>query len=1275
MLIKRTHHFLQWAFWLFVAYLLITRLFISWIQFFPQQFIGLAQSATQTEIKLANIEVEQGWLGFTAKITKLSVDSVDFQFQADSLAVDINLLALFIPTVEYGDYLQISQGAFQNKIQQSASFNQQKKFQPKDLENLNVNISRFWKRVTLQDFVLTEVGRPGLSVQFHDFQSLNASRLTIVGEFSLNYKDVLNYERFHLKSSFSPDVWGDLGTGEFSLSSFRPLQIQRLSKLLSQNWQAVLPQGELILDLKGHISQSQISGLEVNLHTQALHWPQNQEDLPVSLGLQLVWNAEQQNIQKHFKDWKFSLAKIEIDNQFIETVSPVELYFEKGKYLNFNADYFDIEPFKVLVKSLMHTQHVAALFDRTAYLNISKLNGKLDWQTLDVPELAIHFDRLDFPVTDYPGMSLQQLQIVKTPSSFLVSTPKPIWIMSPAIHDKPMKVSLPKLIELKFDEADQAWQLTKTQIKLDKIPINIALHKLTSSDIDSEFDLNVSSILELKDYLPYGLMSSKLKSWLTDSLQGGENVSLKGVVKGAFSDFPFENGEGILEVTGQVKKAKLKFNSKWPMLKDFDADLVFKPYQLDIQVDKVNIGANVQASNVNVSIPNLHQHDIALTVKGAVTTSLNNAVNYLNVSPIASKLGMQAFFKESNRFSGHSKVVLDQVWIPISGYENRQEEVSGRVIFENANLQLFKKLSLSRINGVLQFTDSVVSADKLTFDVMDGKGSAKIVTDSKNKQVKIQGNGHLLSLTRDWFEKPIPWNLNLKIPFRTAKKSAITLGLIADLSESNSLLPAPFDVKALHNKKLELNAEMLKEDVFLDAKLPGLVGSKFHWREFKGAYQLQSNKIALGAPEKIFKTYSKSPSFIRGELSSLVIDDWISIVKEANLFEKKGGNQRTLILDDVSLTVENTNFLSHNYKKLDLNVNALVDKPVSIDIKSKDVVGSVSFESDDLIRVELSRFKFFTDDMDMKSSMVTSEVEQASECKPEAVNSSLLPNVILTGQNISIDERKIDSISFRLEDKVEQLLINDIKGNFGGKAGVLNASYEFAKQKQQSLFKARLTSNDVAAVTEFIKLNKGFSGKSAEVNLQLNWFGGLECFSTKAANGDINFKIKEGSVEDVEPGFARLIGLLSVESLVRRLQLDLKDVTNKGMVYDEIKGHATLKDALLNLSEFTIKAPSADGDISGLVNIEKQTFDLNAKITPKVGATIPTIAALAGAANPLTALAVYTLMKVIPGVNENLITYKYKVHGPWSSPIIDGDKLEESKDIKGNSSNSILDIN
>ena len=1254
MIIKKTHHYLQWIFWLFVAYLLITRLFISWVQFYPQQAISVTQWLTDSEIQLDSIEIDQDWLGFQATLKDISVESAKFQFQASVFSADINTFSIFIPSIGFGDYLEISAGSYQNKVPAEPEASD-RSLSVDDFSKIDIKISRLWKRVKLQDFVLNEVTRPGLSVQLHDFQSINASRLSIVSEFSLNYKEVLNYERFNLQSSFAPSVWGGIETGEFSLSSFRPLQIQRLSKLLSLNWQKVLPQGELIVDLKGTLSQSQLSNLELNLNTQALSWRQQQEGLPVSLGLQLVWDAEHQNIQKHFKEWHFSLSKIQIDNSFIDAVSPMDLYFENEEYLNFNAEYFDIEPFKVLVKSLIATPHVAALFDRTAYLSISKLSGKLNWETLDVPHLAIHFDRLDLPVTDYPGMSLRELQIVKTPTETLLSTSKPVWMMVPDIHPKPMKLVLPKIVQFKLDSLNQAWQLSKTGLTLDSIPISLSINQLTSAYIDSQFALSIATMSKLKEYLPYDLMSSNLKKWLTESLKGGEDISVNGAVRGLFKDFPFDKGDGLFNVSAHVKNAKLKFNAKWPMLQNFDADVIFTPFKLNIAVDSVNVGADVVAKDVRVVIPGLDKHDIGLTVKGSVKAPLKNAIKYLTMSPVANQLGMQDFFKEGATFGGESKILLDRVWVPISGYDNKAEEVAGSVIFVDSSIELFEKLKFQNIHGQLSFTDKGVSAKKLTYKVLQGKGSAKIVTNKKNRQVSIVGNGHFLEDENSWFAKPIPWDATLVVPFKTAKDKAININVMADISKGQSKLPEPLNKEVLQNKTLAIKTKAYKGSVETYANLPGLVESKLKWQDSDDGYVLKQNQIAFGLPIKDVKSNVRNESFVVGKIDQLNLDGWIPLIKETDLFGNEPSEDVGLKLNNISASVKNTVFLSHDYPGLDIVLTAKAHQPVSVKVKSKDVDGQVFFENKDLIRVDLKHFQFYTDDMVEENLSTTLSKEQA-DCSGQAMTQSLLPKIILSAKNIKVDERKIDSIAFVVEDKEEILTIQNITGNFGGKAGVLKSSYSFDKQNHKSVLSAKLTSNNVAAVTEFIKLNKGFTGKAANVDMQLNWQGGLECFSTKSSKGSISFKLEDGAIEDVEPGFARLIGLLSVESLVRRLKLDLKDVTNKGMIYDEIKGQAILNDGLLNLKDFSIKAPSASGIIKGQVDIVKQNFDLVAKITPKIGATIPTIAAIAGGTNPLAALAIYTLMKVIPGVNENLVTYEYKVNGPWTDPIINDNK-------------------
>jgi len=1270
MIVKGTHHTLHWVFGLFVAYLLITRLFISWVQFAPNQFVATSEWFTNSTIQLESVKIDQDWLGFQADLQNLSVESSDYQLQAQHIKIDINLFSLLWPSSGYGDFLEIYKGAFESKVKaKTKTSDNEQNFNLQDIGKIDTNISRLWTRVKLQDFVVNEVTRPGLSIHFHDFQSLNGARLSIASEFSLKYKDVLNYERFNLKSSFTPNIWGGLENGEFSLSSFRPLSIKRLSKLLSVNWQSVLPDGELILDLKGTVAQSQIASMTLNLNTQALKWHQTHKGLPESLGLKLVWDVEHQNISKNLKDWRFTLSNIQIDNRYIDSVSAMQLKLEGHDYIRFSADYFDITPFKVIVKSLIKNTHIATLFDRSAYLTISKLNGKLNWKTLDLPEVGIEFDRLDLPVTDYPGMSLRQLKIAKTGGKVEVSTPKTVWVMDPKVHEMPMQITLPKRFTLTFDQKSQAWSLPKTKVIVDQMPINLAIKQINAKAIDTQFSLNISSMTKLKNYLPYGFMSPKLKKWLSDGLVAGSDIELKGQIKGDYDKFPFKEGNGIFKMNGLVKNASLKFNAKWPTLKNFDANLVFTPYKLDIAVNKVDIGANLKANDVLVEIHDLEKENIALTVKGQVSDQLNKMVQYLQISPIASEVGLKEFLEDGGDFTGNAVVNIQKLWVPISGYEKNSETVKGNLIFKKASLTILQKLNLTDIKGQVNFTESAVSAKRIDFALLDGKGQVGLSTDNKNQQVSIKAKGSFWDKEHTWFANAVPWASTIIVPFKKAQKKDIKINLVLDLAKAESKLPAPLSKVQLNNKKVTVNTSIMEGSIQSELNLPGLVKAHLIWKKFKDGYALNNNKVWLGNVQVAKKEYTNPLSYVKGKIKRLDLDEWIPLAKKLPLFSPDN-NQHPLTWAKSDVYVQNIGFLSHDYNNFRFSWVTKHNKPLNIELHNKDINGTVTLSSKDLINVNVKKFTFYSDEIDKASNESTGSIKALEQCSVSD-SASLLPTIDFKGTNLILNDRKLDTISFKLVDTKQKMLIQNIKGSFGAGAGVLNGQYQFTKTENKSVLNAQLTSKNVTAVTDFIKLNKGFTGKSGKVNLQLLWDGGLSCFSTEEATGNIKFVLKDGSVEDVEPGFARLIGLLSVESLVRRLQLDLKDVTNKGMVYDEIKGEADLGHNIITIKNFNIKAPSASGSIKGKADIKTQTFDLNAKITPKVGATLPTIAALAGAANPLTALAVYTVMKVLPGINENLVTYNYKITGPWSSPIIDGDNEKKKNDqIK---EDSILD--
>ena len=54
--------------------------------------------------------------------------------------------------------------------------------------------------------------------------------------------------------------------------------------------------------------------------------------------------------------------------------------------------------------------------------------------------------------------------------------------------------------------------------------------------------------------------------------------------------------------------------------------------------------------------------------------------------------------------------------------------------------------------------------------------------------------------------------------------------------------------------------------------------------------------------------------------------------------------------------------------------------------------------------------------------------------------------------------------------------------------------------------------------------------------------------------GQVNVAIDAGQFLKVEPGAARLLGVLSLQSLPRRLSLDFRDLFQEGFAFDNITG-------------------------------------------------------------------------------------------------------------------------
>ncbi|MBN4659130.1 hypothetical protein H4F44_25435, partial [Escherichia coli] len=76
---------------------------------------------------------------------------------------------------------------------------------------------------------------------------------------------------------------------------------------------------------------------------------------------------------------------------------------------------------------------------------------------------------------------------------------------------------------------------------------------------------------------------------------------------------------------------------------------------------------------------------------------------------------------------------------------------------------------------------------------------------------------------------------------------------------------------------------------------------------------------------------------------------------------------------------------------------------------------------------------------------------------------------------------------------------------------------------------------------------------------QVSWAGSPLEPDPASMSGDVAVQIAEGQFLKADPGMAKLAGILSLQSLPRRLTLDFRDVFQEGFAFDAFTGDVRIE--------------------------------------------------------------------------------------------------------------------
>jgi uncharacterized protein YhdP len=263
---------------------------------------------------------------------------------------------------------------------------------------------------------------------------------------------------------------------------------------------------------------------------------------------------------------------------------------------------------------------------------------------------------------------------------------------------------------------------------------------------------------------------------------------------------------------------------------------------------------------------------------------------------------------------------------------------------------------------------------------------------------------------------------------------------------------------------------------------------------------------------------------------------------------------------------------------------------------------------------------------------------------------------------------EIGRLQLRAQPSGSDWLIKEL--NITNDGGTLAATgrWHIDDRSQQTDVKAKLDTKDAGAFLLRFGYPEAIRGAPTQIEGTLSWAGAPSEFDYPTLSGTLQLHTGAGQFTKIDPGLGKLLGVLSLQALPRRIELDFRDVFSEGFTFDEATGSVHIAKGVLRTDDFTILGPAARVTIRGEADLAQETQQLMVRIQPSLATSFSAgtagAAMLLLAANPVVAAVVGagTLLaqKVLQDPIEAIFSYEYKVTGSWTDPVVarvDGRKV------------------
>ena len=791
---------------------------------------------------------------------------------------------------------------------------------------------------------------------------------------------------------------------------------------------------------------------------------------------------------------------------------------------------------------------------------------------------------------------------------------------------------------------DKHWQLSVPQIHLQAGAMQLEAQLKLDKQLQILARLQHADASQAGRFFPQPYMPERVSSYLQQAILAGTVSDARVLWHGEPSEFPYRDNNGHFQVVAQLSDGQFAFDPHWPVIHGLEAELVFDNASMHIQSQAGELAGVELAQAVSARIDDLFAAD-SLFIDIDRTLDAQAVTALMLESPLAASLG------KTLQHLGASGQVSGDVQLDI-GLKHAGVRATGTVAFNDTALSLAApQMDVSGLKGSLQFDNEQIDARDL---LLQWRGLPIIATVQGRQQqdgyqlaltAQADHDGHQLlsalhSPAASLAEGAIDWQmqLTLNLPQQGFSYQA---DIQADLAKARLQLPAPYSKADGEPGGLRLSSRGDAAASEIQAHLDDNL--HFHARLAHDTQLFSHVQVNAGATD----TGLGSAGFhINVALEQADFIAWLILLEQqlAALPQSDGPalfpplqkvqGKISRLTAAPGIMLNNTVFeLSPqpDYWQLQLNGTEIASRwQLHKDWQNKGIVAELDY-------------------LHLPLSADTADTASEGE-KLISQNWMLaLPPLQLRCVDCAVGPYRLGQVQASAHSDADRWLLTQFDASYKRNRLTVTGSWQQGADAGQSRFTGQLQSNNLGSLLQEYQLTSAISGSSAQMNFNLNWPGAPSQFAVAQLGGDVSYKLGEGSLTEVSDQGARLFSIFSLDSLLRKLKLDFRDVFAKGFFFNGMSGNLAIAHGVVQTNDASVDGVPGNLAIQGYADLVNREMDYQMAFSPKVTSSLPVI--IAWMVNPATGLAALALDEVFQSA-EVISKINFTVTGSFEQPVV-----------------------